>query len=93
MANQSSISPDSMTTTSNMVILSELGQATIPQSSQNSKFVDKDGKSLKPRQKKSKRSKVSTDKSYSVEPIIKDITPEAKERKKSIEVDMANYYN
>ena len=26
MANQSSISPDSMTTTSNMVILSELGQ-------------------------------------------------------------------
>ena len=61
MANQSSISPDSMTTTSNMVILSELGQHAIPQSSQNSKFVDKDGKSLRPRQKKSKRSKKSTD--------------------------------
>ena len=50
---QSSISPDSnsMTNTSNMVILSELGQATIPQSSQNSKFVDKDGRSLKPKKK------------------------------------------
>ena len=105
-ANQPSISPNSHTTTSkqmnqsdmtsNMVVLSELGQATIPQSSQNtSKFVDKDGKSSLRTKKRSKaaKSKVSTDKSYSVEPIIKDITPEAKERKKSIEVDMANYYN
>ena len=53
MANPSSVSPESnsMTNTSNMVILSELGQATIPQSSQNSKFVDKDGRSLKPKKK------------------------------------------
>ena len=80
--------------TSNMVILSELGQATLPQSSQNtSKFVDKDGKSSLKSRKKSKVSKGATDKSLSVEPIIKDITTEAKEKRKSIEVDMANYYN